>query len=220
VVGRPRGTEDAAILRAAAEVIGRTGPARFTLAAVATEVGLVPATLVQRFGSKHGLLLALARQSAADADAAAGAIAEQAREAREQHGGALAALTALAVGRLAPMTTPERFANHLAFLCLDLTDPELYGPALAVHQAHGRAIAALVAEAIATGELRPGTPVGPLTSSIQAVIAGAGLTWALDREGTLPDRVAAGIGAVLAACRPAGGQGGLAGQGDQAREDN
>ena len=48
--------EDAAILRAAAEVIGRTGPARFTLAAVASEVGLVPATLVQRFGSKRGLL--------------------------------------------------------------------------------------------------------------------------------------------------------------------
>jgi AcrR family transcriptional regulator len=203
-VGRPRGTEDAAILRAAAEVIGRTGPARFTLSAVATEVGLVPATLVQRFGSKRGLLLALARQSAADADAGAGAV--QARQAREQHGSALAALTALAVGRLAPMTTPERFANHLAFLCLDLTDPELYEPALAVHQAHGRAITALVEEAIAAGELRAGTPAGPLTRSIQTVIAGAGLTWALDREGTLPDRVAAGIGAVLAAYRPAGGQ--------------
>jgi len=214
VVGRPRGTEDAAILRAAAEVIGRTGPARFTLAAVAAEVGLVPATLVQRFGSKRGLLLALARQSAADADAGAGPVTGQARQAREQHGSALAALTALAVGRLAPMTTPERFANHLAFLCLDLTDPELYEPALAVHQAHGRAIAALVEEAIATGELRAGTPAGPLTSSIQTAIAGAGLTWALDREGTLPDRVAAGIGAVLAACRPAGGQG------DQADEEN
>lgn len=195
MVGRPRVTGDAAILRAAAEVIGRTGPARFTLAAVASEVGLVPATLVQRFGSKRGLLLALARQSAADTDAIAG----QAREARQQHGSALAALTALAVGRLAPMTTPDRFANHLAFLCLDLTDPELYEPALAVHQAHGRAIAALVEEAIGAGELRAGTPAGPLTRSVQTVIAGAGLTWALDREGTLPERVADGIAAVLAA---------------------
>jgi len=65
-----------------------------------------------------------------------------------------------------------------------------------------------VEEAIATGELRAGTPAGPLTRSIQTVTAGAGLTWALDREGTLPDRVAAGIGAVLAAYRPAGGQAG------------
>ena len=71
MAGRPRGMEDAAILRAAAEVIGRTGPARFTLAAVASEIGLVPATLVQRFGSKRGLLLALARQSATDATAPA-----------------------------------------------------------------------------------------------------------------------------------------------------
>ena len=206
MVGRPRGTDDAAILRAAAEVIGRTGPARFTLAAVASEVGLVPATLVQRFGSKRGLLLALARQSAADADAGAGAIAAQAREARRQHGSALAALTALAQGRLAPMTTPDRFANHLSFLCLDLTDPELYEPALAVHEAHGRAIAALVAEAAGAGELRAGTKAGPLTRSIQTAIAGAGLTWALDREGTLPDRVAAEIAAVLAAHLPASGQ--------------
>ena len=202
MVGRPRGTGDAAILRAAAEVIGRTGPARFTLAAVASEVGLVPATLVQRFGSKRGLLLALARQSAADADAIAG----QAREVRRQHGSALAALTALAVGRLAPMTTPDRFANHLAFLCLDLTDPELYEPALAVHEAHGRAIAALVEVAAGAGELRAGVKAGPLTRSIQSAIAGAGLTWALDREGTLPDRVAAEIAAVLAAYLPANGQ--------------
>jgi hypothetical protein len=35
---------------------------------------------------------------------------------------------------------------------------------------------------------------------------GAGLTWALDREGTLPDRVAAEIAAVLAAYLPASGQ--------------
>ena len=202
MVGRPRGTGDAAILRAAAEVIGRTGPARFTLAAVASEGGLVPATLVQRFGSKRGLLLALARQSAADADAIAG----QAREVRRQHGSALAALTALAVGRLAPMTTPDRFANHLAFLCLDLTDPELYEPALAVHEAHGRAIAALVEEAAGAGELRAGVKAGPLTRSIQSAIAGAGLTWALDREGILPDRVAAEIAAVLAAYLPANGQ--------------
>ena len=58
--GRPRGIDDAAILRATVDVIGRVGPVGLTLAAVAAEVGLVPGTLVQRFGSKRGLLLALA----------------------------------------------------------------------------------------------------------------------------------------------------------------
>ncbi|MFD8888404.1 helix-turn-helix domain-containing protein [Streptomyces erythrochromogenes] len=62
-MARPRGVEDAVILRAAVRVMGRVGPAGLTLAAVAGEVGLVPGTLVQRFGSKRGLLLALADRS-------------------------------------------------------------------------------------------------------------------------------------------------------------
>jgi AcrR family transcriptional regulator len=192
------------ILRAAVLVIGQAGPSGLTLAAVADEVGLVPATLVQRFGSKRGLLLALARQTAADAETEAA----QAARLRLQHGTALAALTALATARMAAMATPENFANHLAFLCLDLADPELHEHALAAHHAHGRAIRALLDEAVAAGELRAGAGTGPLTRSVHAAIAGAGLTWALDRQGSLPDRLAAEITAVLAAHRPADGQAG------------
>lgn len=198
--GRPRGIEDAAILRAAVDVIGRVGPARLTLAAVAGEVGLVPGTLVQRFGSKHGLLLALAAQSAKDAAALPG-------RGWQQHGSPLAALTALVVTSMTPMATPESFANHLAFLCLDLTDPQLHEHALAVHQAHGRAVAALLAAAVSAGELRAGTDVPALAGSVQAVTAGAGLTWALDRQGTLPERLSRELRAVLAAHRPPAGPG-------------
>ncbi len=183
MAGRPRGVEDVVILRAAAEVIGRLGPAGLTLAAVAREVGLVPGTLVQRFGSKHGLLVALAEQSVKDADATAGA-------AREEHPTALDALSALVVDWLAPMGTPERFANHLAFLCLDLTDPQLHRHALAAHLAQRRAIERLLADAAADGELRAGTDTAALAGSVQAATAGAGLTWALERHGTLADRVA------------------------------
>ncbi|MCA1563440.1 MAG: TetR/AcrR family transcriptional regulator, partial [Acidobacteria bacterium] len=42
---------------AAIQVMARLGPVRLTLADVAREIGLSPATLVQRFGSKRGLLL-------------------------------------------------------------------------------------------------------------------------------------------------------------------
>ena len=52
--GRPRGIGDAAILRATIDVIGRVGPVGLTLAAVAGEVGLVPGTLMQRFGIQTG----------------------------------------------------------------------------------------------------------------------------------------------------------------------
>lgn len=197
MVGRPRGVEDAVILRATADVIGRVGPAKLTLAAVAREVGLVPGTLVQRFGSKRGLLLALAEQSAKGADALPGRV-------REEHASALGALAALIVEPMARMATPETYANHLAFLCIDLTDPEFRRHALAMHQAQGRAIEELLTEALLTGGLRAGTDVATLTRSVQAITAGAGLTWALDRQGTLAQRLRQELDHVLSPHLPPG----------------
>ncbi|MFB6559851.1 MULTISPECIES: TetR/AcrR family transcriptional regulator [unclassified Streptomyces] len=190
MAGRPRGVEDEVILRAAAEVMGRVGPSGLTLAAVAREVGLVPGTLVQRFGSKRGLVLALADQSVRDTDALSDRF-------RGEQGSALGALAALLAQWMAPMVSPETFANHLAFLCTDLTDPELHERALAVHRAQRRAVGALLAEAVSTGELRATTDVEALTATVQAVTSGAGLIWALDREGALVERVRHGLDAVL-----------------------
>ncbi|WP_406346372.1 TetR/AcrR family transcriptional regulator [Streptomyces sp. NBC_00648] len=190
VMGRPRGVEDAVILRAAAQVMGRVGPAGLTLAAVAREVGLVPATLVQRFGSKHGLLLALADRSEKDASEMAGRV-------RQSHDSALGALAALTVESAAAMATPESFANHLAFLCMDLGDPQLYERALAIHRTQKRAIEELLTEAAGAGELRAGTDAAALARTVQAIIAGAGLTWALEREGTLEQRLRQELDVVL-----------------------
>lgn len=191
MAGRPRGVDDAAILRAAVEVIGRVGPAKLTLAAVADEVGLVPGTLVQRFGSKRGLLLAIGARAAEEA-------ATLLERARAGHPSPLAALRAFTTRSAADLSTPEAYANHLAFLCLDLADPELHAHALTVHRAHRRVIEALLADAVSAGELRGGTDTAALAATVQAVAGGAGLAWALDREGTLPERLAREIGAVLA----------------------
>ncbi|MFE4257983.1 TetR/AcrR family transcriptional regulator [Streptomyces sp. NPDC056883] len=189
-MGRPRGIEDVVILRAAAQVMGRVGPAGLTLAVVAREVGLVPGTLVQRFGSKRGLLLALADRSEKDATEAAGRV-------RQSHDSALGALAALTVESAAVMATPESFAHHLAFLCMDLADPELYERALAIHRTHRRAIEELLTEAAGTGELRSGTDTAALARTVQVVTAGAGLTWALEREGTLEERLRQELDAAL-----------------------
>ncbi|GAA3206511.1 helix-turn-helix domain-containing protein [Actinocorallia longicatena] len=185
--GRPRTVGDAAILRAAVEVIGRDGPGALTLGAVAKEAGVVPGTLVQRFGSKRGLLLAIAR---------AGARAPV-RFPRDG-GSALAALTAGIIASMAPMDTPVAFAHHLAFLCMDLTDPEFHGFALAAHEATGEAIAGLLGQALDEGELCPGTDVTALAATVQAVAVGAGVTWALDRRSGLAARLTAQIEAVIA----------------------
>ncbi|MFJ5549211.1 TetR/AcrR family transcriptional regulator [Streptomyces sp. NPDC093225] len=190
-MARPRGVEDAVILRATARVMGREGPAGLTLAAVAREVGLVPGTLVQRFGSKRGLLLALADRSAQEAG-------ELADRVRRDHDSALDALAALTAATAAELATPESFANHLAFLCMDLADPELYARALAVHEARRQAVGDLLARAVAAGELAGATDVTALARTVQAVTAGAGLTWALEREGTLAQRLRQELDAALA----------------------
>jgi AcrR family transcriptional regulator len=191
MAGRPRGIEDTAILRAAVEVISRAGPAGFTLAAVAGEVGLVAGTLAQRFGSKRGLLLALGAHTARETEALRARV-------RSAHPSALDALTALIVETMAPMATPESYAHHLAFLCMDLADPELHEQALAAQQAQTEAIRTLLTEAVDLGELRPGTDPEVLAGTVQAVATGAGLMWALDRDGTLDQRLRRELDAILA----------------------
>ncbi|MFD7261716.1 TetR/AcrR family transcriptional regulator [Streptomyces sp. NPDC059874] len=181
MAGRPRGIDDAAILHAAVGVMGRTGPARLTLAAVAKEVGLVPATLSQRFGSKRGMLLAVAERGAEE-------VGRLHAHVRAQHPSPLDALAALTAAVWGGVVTPEEFANHLAFLCADLADPEFHRLALASEQAQQAAVRALLEEAVAAGELRPDTDTALLTRSVQQATTGAGVLWAVDREGTLTGR--------------------------------
>ena len=60
---RPRKASDAEILAAAHRVMSRLGPAQWTLTDIAAEAGLTAGALVQRFGSKHGLLVVLTEKS-------------------------------------------------------------------------------------------------------------------------------------------------------------
>ncbi|MGW6820132.1 TetR/AcrR family transcriptional regulator [Streptomyces sp. NPDC055005] len=190
MAGRPRGVDDATILRAAVDVMGRTGPARLTLAAVAREVGLVPGTLVQRFGSKRGLLLALSEYGVRD-------VAELRERAVREHASPLDALDALIAAAWSPMAGPEAYANHLAALCTDLADPEFRRHALAAQRAHHEACHTLLTRAAAAGELRPDTDTTALAAAVQAAVTGAGLLWAVDHEGTLAGRQRVALSAAL-----------------------
>jgi AcrR family transcriptional regulator len=61
---RPRKVSDEEALAAAHRVMQRLGPSEITLAAIADEAGVTAGPLVQRFGSKRALLLALAAGAA------------------------------------------------------------------------------------------------------------------------------------------------------------
>jgi AcrR family transcriptional regulator len=193
---RPRETTDDAILAATHRAISRFGPARLTLAHVAAEVGVAPATLVQRFGSKRGLLLALARQGAASAGQEYTAI-------RAAHPSPLAALFAVADCMAGMAPTPEALANHLAFLHIDLTDPDFHQLALAHARVARAELRAMLDDAVKAGELAP-CDTGRLARVVQVLLGGGLLTWAIDREGTAAQWLCEDLETLLAPYRRSG----------------
>lgn len=172
---RPRTVADDDILMALHAVVGRLGPARLTLADVAAEVGLSAATLVQRFGSKRGLLLAFARAGADTADLCfAGA--------RARHRSPLAALVAAATLMTQSMGSPEELANGLAFLQMDISDREFRKYALTSFQKTHAGYRALLDDAVKAGELAP-CDTDKLAHAVAAVSGGSLIAWAVWQKG-------------------------------------
>jgi AcrR family transcriptional regulator len=175
-MGRPRTVADADILMALHAVVGRIGPTRMTLADVASEVGLSAATLVQRFGSKRGLLLAFARVGAETADYCFAGV-------REQHASPLEALIAAATMMTKSMGSPEELANGLAFLQMDISDREFRKYALESFQKTVAGYRALLDDAVKAGELKP-CDTTKLAHAVSAVSGGSLIGWAVWQRGT------------------------------------
>ncbi|GAA3011416.1 TetR/AcrR family transcriptional regulator [Streptosporangium longisporum] len=194
-MARPRTTSDEAILRAAGRAIGGHGPAGLTLAAVAAEAGLSPAALVQRFGSKRGLLLAFAEWSASGTG-------EVFRRARQRHDAPLAALYEALNELASTMRTPEEAANGLAFLQLDLTDPEFREHAVAQARRMREEITGLLAEAVAVGGLTEDADPVRLARAVQVAYNGTLILWALTGEGDLVRVLHSDIDHLLRVHRP------------------
>ncbi|HEX2207923.1 MAG TPA: TetR/AcrR family transcriptional regulator [Longimicrobium sp.] len=190
---RPRSTSDETILTAAARAVWRMGP-DLTLANVGEEAGVSPAGLVQRFGSKRGLLLALAEQNAAQ-------VAGHFAAARELHASALDALLHALSAIAREVDTPEALANHLAFQHVHLGAPEFHACATQEARATLAEVQALLQEAIEAGELAECDP-GDLARTVQTAHTGALSTWAVYRSGTLDDWLRGEVEAVLEPYRP------------------
>jgi AcrR family transcriptional regulator len=174
---RPKTVDDDAVLDAALRVIDRGGPSELTLAAVAREVGLAPSTLLQRFQSKRGLLLAINSRAS---DSAGSSL----REATKRHRSPLRALLAGLVDTSARVASPETMANHLAFLQIDLSEPEFHQLALAYTTAVREEIKRLLDAAVEAGELEA-TDTSRLAHGVQTTYNGAMITWAIYRKGRL-----------------------------------
>lgn len=173
---RPRKASDDEIFGAAVRVMSRVGPAELTLSEIAREAGLTAGALVQRFGGKKELLHQMASQLAGSTEDAMAAL-------RARNPWALGALRAYARGWARMAESPEALARNLAYLQLDLTDPDLYESLAKQARATRKAFEKLLAEAVDAGELPAGTDVPALARAVEVLLSGALMTWAVHREG-------------------------------------
>jgi AcrR family transcriptional regulator len=181
---------DEEIFAAAQRVMMQRGPHELTLADIAAEAGVTAGRLVQRFGGKRELLLALSARFAQSAEPIFTSL-------RAAHRGALATLRAYAacMADLAP--TPEALLRNLAYLQLDLTDAAFRSHLVANARATRRQIEALVRAAVSTGELHENVDHRSLARTIETVISGSLMTWACYREGTAAEWIRRDLEAVL-----------------------
>jgi AcrR family transcriptional regulator len=173
---RPRTVSDAQILQAALRTMARLGPVRLTLAAVAKDAGLSAATLVQRFGSKRALLLAVSAS-------AAGSMAAAFAQLRAAAPSPLAALLEAATAMARQTRTPDELANSLAFLQIDVSDPEFRRPMREMSRQTLAGYRRLLEDAVRAGELRPcDTP--RVARAVAALAGGSLISWAVFRQGS------------------------------------
>jgi AcrR family transcriptional regulator len=190
VTPRPRKATDDEILAATARVMQRVPPAQLTLAVVAAEAGLTASAVVQRFGSKQRLFATLTERFA-------GTIPEIFAALRAAHASPLAALRAHATMFAQMGETPHALAHHLAYLQLDLTDPDMHRGVRAQARATRAAVLALLDEAVSSGELRAGIDTTALARAIEVTLPGSLMTWAFYEEGRASDWVLHDLDVVL-----------------------
>jgi AcrR family transcriptional regulator len=187
-VTRPETISSDEIMAAAAVVIGRVGPG-FTLADIAAEAGTSTGTLVHRFGSKHGLLVAM--MSAAVASATKPKGSECALD-------PVVSVRDALVARYAAVDDPATAPHHLAQLAAELGDKRLRAWLADLHLAVAAGLHPLLAEAQRAGALA-GAPPLPVAARILAAAAdGTAIHWSARPEGSLRARLTADLDAILA----------------------
>jgi AcrR family transcriptional regulator len=179
-VARPRTISDDAILDATRQVLAQVGPTKLTLAAVGERIGLAPPTLMQRFGSKRGLLLASAKRSASEVLREVAAV-----EARNTS--PMAMLRDFVLSSVAHIRHREELGNGLGFVQLDVADAEFREHALAHSAAIVDSYERLLRAAQEAGELVADVDVPRLARHTLVCFNGSLQVWAVNGWGSLTD---------------------------------
>ena len=183
---RPRKVSDDQIFEAVYRAMQRVPAAELTLAAVGREAGITASAVVQRFGSKQGLLRALNARFAKGTETMLAGI-------RESAATPLAAIRAYAECFAGMIASRETLAHHLGYLQLDLQDPVTFRHVQRHTRTTRATLARWVEEAVAAGELRlvPDGGTGIARAAGAAATAGtAGAEGAAGATGASDDSAA------------------------------
>jgi AcrR family transcriptional regulator len=193
VAGRPREVEDDAIFAATERALARVGYSRLSLAEVAGELRIAPATLIKRFGSRRALLLsffAWSNRRSGDQFAAA----------RRGHARPLEALAARMLQRAEPEPDRAAAVNLGSFYLETMADPEFRRLAAERERIRLAGLRALLDEAVALGHLRA-VDLDALGRVLLAAAYGAYQMWAFDESRTLAEWLGETLDTVIAPLR-------------------
>ncbi|MDP9862318.1 MULTISPECIES: TetR family transcriptional regulator [Streptosporangium] len=169
-------------MAAVAAAVGSAGPARLTLADVARAAGVSTGALVQRYGSKRGLLLGFVRW-----ELSRDSSVRPMRAAFESAPDPVEGLIRAVVRSVGHEAEPAEFANNLAFLHLELADEE-FRALLGEHIRGVRAeLHGYLEAAVASGHLAGTADLGALAAAADSIRNGTQLAWAMDRSGPLAE---------------------------------
>lgn len=194
-MARPRKVSDEEVFGAVYGLMNRLGPGQWTLTDVAREVGVTASALVQRFGSKRQLQVAVMEQWADSTDALFATLRAAAVT-------PLATLCAYAdsVARLGE--TPAGLAHHLGYLQLDLTDPDLHSRLKRQAEESRESICMLLDEAFTTGELEGTADTAALARMVEVTLNGSLMVWGVYQEGSAATSLRQDLDALLSPYRP------------------
>ena len=192
--GRPRSISDEAIYLAAIEVLAKHGSNGLTLARVAEALDVTPAAVRQRFGSKRGLLLDMARRRTSGVE-------EGFEFARAKHASRLQALEAALLARIGGFDQPARLANAISAYVDNAGDEELRALFDAELTEMEGSVARMLEDAADAGEID--RPVPELAPTVFAAFEGAITIWAIAPRGRVEDRVHEALEVVLGRKFPA-----------------
>lgn len=176
-------------MAACARVIGQYGPG-FTLSQMAAEAGVAVGTVSGRFGSKHGLLLAMMT-------AASAGVEQRMRLAASGHADPVDAVTAAVLVTAEGIDDPATTTNHLAQLGIDMSDPALR-EGLGVLRSRVRGV---LRSLLAAAALPGAPPPARAARIIVAMAHGTQLDWAISPSGMLANRLRADVRTVLGSWR-------------------